>query len=167
MGSFCRGSTAKGGQFTSSLSAIWEGFQEPGVEYGGFADDLSIWIQGSSLSEIEGKASRAIEKIEKWAEELDIILNPNKSVGCLFSSDVALRDWNPGFQINGGVIRLERKVRLLGVTFDQTMSFNDHVESVCLEMKKRAGVLRCLSGREWGWRKEELKQVYVAMGESV
>ena len=55
----------------------------------------------------------------------------------------------------------------MGVVVDQGLTFGGQVERTVEKMKARSRVLRDLSGKDWGWDKRELLQIYRACVESV
>ena len=144
----------------------WDDLQVEGVKYSGFADDLAIWATGRSVEEIKRKIQEALDKIATWARKAKIQLNPTKSECCLYTRDSREKGKDLGLKIDGKDIATHKEVLFLGVIIDQGLTFQKQVDKVCSKARKRIAVLKALTGREWGWNREELMKVYSAIVES-
>ena len=145
----------------------WDNLQEERVEYSGFADDIAVWAKGTDLGDLRDRLERALRKIEKWAGDLKIQLNPSKTEACLFTNNLAERDHDPKLTLDGKVIQMKKQIKLLGVTLDQKLTFKTQTELVCQKMRKRARVLTALAGKDWGSSRKILTSIYKALVESV
>ena len=61
----------------------------------------------------------------------------------------------------------EKNPQFLGVTLDRTLSFSDHVADVCGRVLSRCKMTFCLASRSWGWRKLNLRRIYITMQRSI
>ena len=69
--------------------------------------------------------------------------------------------------LDGCEVVREKNPRFLGVTFDNRLLFQKHVDSIVARAKGRVRVLRRLAGSDWGWSKSLLRRTYVALVRSV
>ena len=137
-----------------------------GVSYGGFADDLALWCTGREVGALREKMQRALQKVDEWAKENKIELNPNKCDSCLFTRDARERGMGLGLKLGGKVIQTKKELLYLGITVDQGLTFGTQVDKVVNKMKKRGRVLWAVAGKDWRWGREEMIQVYRAVVEA-
>ena len=57
--------------------------------------------------------------------------------------------------------------KILGVTFDNMLTFCTHGKSVQNKMQARTNILKSLAGSSWGKDKETLTIIYKAIGRSI
>ena len=60
-----------------------------------------------------------------------------------------------------------RASRFLGVYFDTTLTWAEHIEKVVGKCKKVLNVMRCLTGKEWVDGRSSLRTIYVELIRSV
>ena len=80
--------------------------------------------------------------VEQWLQENKLVLNQSKTKWMLFgtrqklehSSDIAI-------QSHGQNIERVSSFCYLGVTLDEHLSWNEHVEMICRKVSKRLGLL--------------------------
>ena len=80
--------------------------------------------------------------VEQWSQENKLVLNQSKTKWMLFgtrqklehSSDIAI-------QSHGQKIKRVSSFYYLGVTLDEHLSWNEHVEIICHKVSKRLGLL--------------------------
>ena len=53
------------------------------------------------------------------------------------------------------------------MTLDRTLTFSKHVENITARVAKKSNILRAVAHSTWGWRKEDLKRVYLSHIRSV
>jgi ribonuclease HI len=61
----------------------------------------------------------------------------------------------------------ERNPKFLGITLDRTLCFKDHVTDVCNRVNNRCRVLLCLASRSWGWKKRNLRRIFITTQRSI
>ena len=66
----------------------------------------------------------------------------------------------PNLLLLGSRLRFNPTPTFLGVTFDRTLSFFEHVSSLKAKFFPRLKVLRCISASSWGPSKESLSLLY-------
>ena len=125
-----------------------------------FADDSAIWRSGKRLQQITNKLKPDVEKIEKWCDEWGFKLNEKKTVAIVFSKNSQLRREKVQIAINGKLIETVSTVKFLGLTFDQNLNWNDHINNIAESCKKKINLMRSLTGQHWGAGKRSLIQIY-------
>ena len=69
--------------------------------------------------------------------------------------------------IGGNIIKIEKKVRFLGVIFDREMTWVPHVDYVVARCSKRLNLMKVMAEARWGASKSILLIVYKALIRSV
>ena len=133
---------------------------EPGTETSIYADDSAIWRSGRNLKTIEDKLQTDVNKIAKWCDEWGFKLNESKTVAIIFSHSQQALQSKLNIRLNGKTISTETSVKFLGMTFDQRLTWNKHIEKVIDSCKVKMNLLRSLTGQQWGACKRSLLQIY-------
>ena len=137
----------------------------PHVKLVGYADDITLFVNGHSLMEIRGCMQRYLDEIGEWCTRWQFKLNPAKCSYQIFTSRraapaVSLRVCNRNIQYV-----VHQKV--LGFYFDSPhLTFKEHIRQTRTACLKRLQVLRALSSVKWGALRELLRRVYVAFIQS-
>ena len=109
---------------------------------GMYADDTVIYFSGSSPGLIKQVLQNDLNYVEQWLQENKLVLNQSKTKWMLFgtrqkleqSSDIAI-------QSHGQNIERVSSFCYLGVTLDEHLSWNEHVEMICHKVSKRLRLL--------------------------
>lgn len=134
-----------------------------------FADDAAIWVYDSCLKRASKKIQAALKAIEEWSRRRKMEINTSKSEATFFdfSNDPKEARWRPELTLNSTPVPFNASPRFLGVHLDRTLSFMDHTVYVADEVSKRCRILASLASKTWGWRKESLRPVYLAVQRSI
>ncbi|UYV82567.1 hypothetical protein LAZ67_22000005 [Cordylochernes scorpioides] len=98
----------------------------PGVHVQAFADDIQILVSGPSLH-LPSLAQSALDLIHSWCLDNKLSLTPHKSLVLpIFCNP-------PQLLINGTPLSCPNTLTILGVTFDDRLSFTPHLHRVCEE----------------------------------
>lgn len=93
-----------------------------------FADDISIVVKGKSRNEIEQKANTITNSIDKWATQMRVEFNAEKShfitIGKQYNSHP------PRIKIGGKRAKNVKEIKILGVIIDTKLSFLPHLEYI-------------------------------------
>jgi hypothetical protein len=132
-----------------------------------YADDITIISSDINIA----KASKSIEDylaiLIPWLEERKLQLSAPKSSVTVFSSATADSNIHPKITINNTIIPVNKNPKILGVTFDQQLTFKTHASNIHTKVKQRNHALRALAGTTWGKSKEILLTTFKAIGRSV
>ena len=119
--------------YTAPMSTIADHF---GVQYHQYADDTQIYVALSKdwINETTANLQNCLAEVHLWLSQNGLVINPDKSESVLFSTAQRARIAPlPLSTVNvaGAVTPIAVDVKLLGVTLDQHLTFNKHIQNVC------------------------------------
>jgi hypothetical protein len=108
-----------------------------------FADDTTVFLEGSNLSELFDVMNRELDKIDKWLSCNRLSINLSKTSYMIFSN----RDKNVNKTLLVRDVNISETdvTKFLGILIDNRLSFNYHIKNVCNKVSKSCGILRKLS----------------------
>jgi ribonuclease HI len=127
-----------------------------------FADDCTIWRTGNNLAQIIYHLQNDLDLIGEWCKEWGFTLNTEKTTGIIFSRKKECNN-RINLKIQGKTIIFKNSCKLLGVTFDNHLTWNPHTDELVDKSKKSLNILRCVSGTTWGAGKSVLLTLYKAL----
>ena len=86
-------------------------------------------------------------------------INANKTKCLLFQRKDSYMT-NPNIYLKNEILEYERKVKFLGITFDDKLTFEEHIIDVYERCQTRLNLLKAISGRTWGANSETLMYTY-------
>ena len=111
----------------------------PDVSIVVYADDVLLYCHGTDLHVMHHMIQDTLHHINNWASKEKLVFNGEKSRSCLYgplaSSDI------PTLTLCGDVIPQENSLKILGVTIDNLLHFDTHVNKVIDTVKTKS---RCL-----------------------
>ena len=113
-----------------------------------FADDSSIYLGHRNIKTLQNKIQSSINLIQNWCNENGFKISINKTTGVLFSKRNNLARIN--IKIDQKQIKMENKVKFLGVIFDSKLTWKPHIDYIIEKCKKRLNLIRAISGYGWG-----------------
>jgi len=124
---------------------------------GQFADDISLWTLAKSTNVTRLRLQRALRDLELWCSRWRIKLNVAKTQLARFPKR---RQEKLELKLFGQTISVKDELTLLGVVFDQRLTFGRHCRLKAKEATRRVGLLRRVSGQGWGAGKRVLLNLY-------
>ena len=107
-----------------------------------FADDTTMYCQDDSISSTEAILSEDLDKICSWFEYNRLVINLKKTNGMLFSRlSTNLVSSNLDLKIRGNRISFVETFKLLGVTIDRELKFDEHVSNICKKVKQKSAII--------------------------
>ena len=97
-----------------------------GLSISQYADDICFWIRSASPLLARKKMQSVLDQISEWCKGKKITLNTGKSEAILFSKGKT--PTIPCLTLNNSPIEWSKSVKLLGVHFDEKLSFKVHVK---------------------------------------
>ena len=108
------------------------------------SDDGTVWIKGKSWAELIEFLKRDFVKIMKWACKWQLKFSMLKTEFCLFSIDNKVLDEVRAFRfcIDGQELKYNPTPKILGVTLDEKLKFETHIELVEQKALRSLDLLR-------------------------
>ena len=132
--------------FSAYISPVGALINSFGVGHQQYADDTQLFI---SLAPADSSASmlqleNSLYCLHAWFCLNGLALNPDKSDAIWFSTTQRLRTLSPAASVDvaGSAIDLSETIKVLGVTLDTNLTFNQHVSSVCKSANYHIRALR-------------------------
>ena len=86
-----------------------------------------------------------LHRLETWSNLWRLPLNPKKCESSFFSTDPHQATFQPRLNLLGFLLLFNPTPKFLGVTFDRTLSFGTHVQSLCSKFYPRHKALRSIA----------------------
>lgn len=132
-----------------------------------YADDCQVLSSGPVIKTICDELVPYLDTLADWFQQRRLEISPEKSTATLFTTTKKeLKETLP-VTIKGETIPTVSNPKILGVTFDQMLTYGQHAKLTREKVQNRNNVLKCLAGSTWGKSKEILKSTYEAIGRSV
>ena len=107
-----------------------------------FADDGTLWRSGNDIQKMVQEMELDLEEIRLWVKKWRLKLNILKTEYCIFSKDQRILELDIELRMANTILKRTRTPKLLGVTLDERLTFQEHVKTVELKAQK---VLSALS----------------------
>ena len=147
--------------FNVMIDDLFKGIPQK-VNTSQFADDGALWVSHYDLHTAVETMQTALNKVNEWTQQWGFQLSTSKTKSIVFR-----RKRQPSqpikLSIKGSVIKQETSVKFLGVTFDETLSWNQHINELVGKCKKDLNILKMLSHTKWGSNKEMLLILYKSL----
>ena len=122
------------------------------VELSQYADDSAVWLTAHSKKRLVQLLQKILNIIKEWAEALGIKISAGKTEVVMYnhpnrpSEDVNL----PKLKIGDQVLDYKLSGKFLGMTFDNMLHWNKHIDDLVNKCKKDLNLMRYLSGTKFG-----------------
>ena len=127
-----------------------------------YADDLAIWSSFPDSLKASSVVQSSLAVLETWSNLWRLPLNPKKCESSFFSTDPHQATFQPRLNVLGFPLLFNPTPKFLGVTFDRTLSFGAHVQSLSSKFYPRHKALCSIATVSWGPTKETLSLLYKA-----
>ena len=138
-----------------------------GIKLITYADDCTVAASGVDVIEVTNRLNDNLSQISQFFSQRNLHLASQKSSATLFTTWTKEVKLPLAVHINGDPIPTVNNPRILGVTFDNLLTFSHHAKDICNKVSRRNRVLRALAGTSWGKDKEILVTTYKAIGRSI
>ncbi|XP_069357560.1 uncharacterized protein [Maniola hyperantus] len=132
------------------------------IDTQGYADDLVVMVRGSCQSTISYLMQGALNTIEKWCRENQLAVNAEKTVIVPFTRRRNLEKLESP-KLNNRSIPFSCEVKYLGITLDQKLTWNSHVDGVLKKAKSPLGICSRFAGARWGLKPKVTFWLYTAI----
>ena len=127
-----------------------------------YADDFTVSATAESTPDATATLAAHADEVEQWASERELQISAQKSTVTLFTSQTREVNNHPAIPFNNATLPLNKNPKILGVTFDPTLTFCTHVDNTVKKAKQRLSIMKALAGTTWGQQKESLINTYKA-----
>ena len=124
-----------------------------------YADDGGVWKRGRNLAYCQMKLQAAIKTVEQWSNKWGFKLSVEKTQVICFSR----RHKEISLKLYDQTLKQFNVMRLIGLLFDERLTWKQHIYQVKEKCKKVNNLLRCLSGWDWGPTRSSLFRIYQAV----
>ena len=135
----------------------------PNVQMESYADDLNPLTSHENFHTAVSTLQPYLDEIYTWTKSNDLQLNPDKSTCTLFTPDPAEQHIDLQLTINNQPIPTVKNPKILGVTFDPKLNFNEHTKNIHTAAIKSTNIIKSLTGTNWGKQKETIVATYTAI----
>ena len=102
-----------------------------------FADDTTVFFNAKSSDEILRKGQLIMSQMNSWFKANKLTLNANKSSFIVFKSRRSkINNLPEKFKVDNSEILRSDSIKYLGLTLDEHLNFNQHVQNVCNSIKR-------------------------------
>ena len=110
-----------------------------------YADDLAIWSSSPDPLKASSVVQSSLAVLETCSSLWRLPINPKKCESSFFSTDPHQATFQPRLNLLGFPLLFNPTPKFLGVTFDRTLSFGTHVQSLCSKIYPRHKALRSIA----------------------
>ena len=120
-----------------------------------------IYTTSSYLPSAERRLQRAINIINNWATNHGFTLSEDKIVAVNFNRKRSHAE--PNLTLNGRMIVVRDSAKLLGMTFDERLTWKAHIRNLKTECIKKLAIIQCVSHTDWGTDRTTMLRLYRAI----
>jgi hypothetical protein len=117
-----------------------------GVDILLYADDILLIVRREKSEGLHRKLQAAVKAVDKWTKSVGFSISATKS-HILYCSPNARREPVHRITIDRVPIPMTNRLRILGVTFDRTLTFKPHCQLVKKSCESRIRILRMIGAR--------------------
>ncbi|CAG2201657.1 unnamed protein product [Mytilus edulis] len=110
-----------------------------------FADDATIWHTGEDINILQQDLQTDIDKVNEWSNKWRMKLSVEKTEYCIFSKSIQ-NTTSVLLKLGNGTLKHNNNPKILGVTLDQKLTFNTHIDNVLKTAKRSLGIIREIKG---------------------
>jgi len=118
----------------------------------GYADDLALLFSHKCCSEVEEVLSLDIQRTAEYLSAWRLRLSTAKTTCTAFHLNTRESSRKLAVTVNGTTIPYTQTIIYLGVTLDRQLTFRQHLEGLCGNVRARNCLLRLLASSTWGAR---------------
>ena len=102
-----------------------------------FADDNTISATADNMDDLLYTLKHESEQAVRWFKENQMIVNPDKFQAMILEGSKSLKNYEPlKVEIGNTQIEATDTVKLLGITIDNELNFEEHISELCKKWKE-------------------------------
>ena len=118
-----------------------------------FADDTTLFVVGDDIDVTTTALNNDLNSLQVWANQWLVTFNPSKTKSLLISTKT--ERFIPPVIFSGEVVSEVRDHKHLGLVLASDLTWNKHIDEICLKATKRLDMLRGLKCK-LSWRSLEI-----------
>lgn len=123
-----------------------------------FADDITIIIKGDSKRKLQEIANKTLQIVDNWGKSKNIDFNPAKSQYMILKG--RYKKSPPILKLGGNKIQLVDKLKILGVIFDESFTFTQHLDYIKEKVMILTYNLNRFTGKNRGIKGKQMRDIY-------
>ena len=108
---------------------------------GSYADDTQLYSSNADLGTLKGIIESDLHTAHDWFSHNGLLLNASKSTSMLMSRNESTLD-NFSFTLCNDNISISNSIKLLGVTIDNKLNFNEHIADIIRKVSNQLQVMK-------------------------
>jgi len=128
-----------------------------------YADDLAIMHADGDWQAVEGVLSKDMATVGEYLQTWKLNLSATKMVSAAFHLNNKEGKLELKVECNNETLPFCSKPKYLGVMSDRSLTYCQHLESLCKKLTSRIALLRRLAGSGWGARATTLRIATLAL----
>ena len=125
-----------------------------------YADDITIYSSDKNYTIAQQRLQTYLEDVQTWTKANDLKLNASKTMTTLFTPDPAEYRDELSLQLDNTRLPTIRNPKILGLTFDPKLTFNERIKTSKDRAEKTINILKALTSTHWGKNKENVTNTY-------
>ena len=122
-----------------------------------YADDIAFFGADSDIYALQQKLQIYMNMLEMWLRSIEMALNVNKSALLVFpiAGSISL-----SIAYKQDTIPQVDSLKYLGVLYNEKLNWSPHIEYIAAKAQRALGLLRRMSNRKFGVRRDTMIMVY-------
>ncbi|MCU7844861.1 MAG: endonuclease/exonuclease/phosphatase family protein [Candidatus Thiodiazotropha sp. (ex Monitilora ramsayi)] len=149
--------------FNVIMNSLSEEIGRDPVALSQFADDSAIWKATRKPQTAIKHLQITLNKIENWGKNWGFRISAEKTKCVIFNRNSSTYAGTPKLKFGGVTLTFETKAKLLGMIFDNNLTWNSHIEMIKEKCQKGLNILKMVSGTSYGSDKKTMLQLYMAL----
>ena len=127
-----------------------------------YVDDLAIIVRSKSRTLAQEKLQKLVNKAHQWASSIGMKFSPGKTVCMHFHQKGSIQP-EPELFLDNEKITVVKEVKFLGVTFDRSLMFRQHMEATRIKCLKAMNILKVIAKDGNGVNRQRKLMAYRAL----
>lgn len=124
-----------------------------------YADDFAMVSSGGSLDAVIEGVNSSLDKLNLWLGGRNLSINVQKSSAVVFTKHLRPPP-HPDISLNFLPIPWKHQIKYLGVTFQQKLKWDAHIDLMCSRAISQCKIIKSLCKPSWGSHPSILLNVY-------
>ena len=106
-----------------------------------FADDTNLLFANKNLGTIESNVNYELKILVDWLRSNKLSLNELKTELIMFHPIKKKLPRSPNIKLNNYKLKLKSHVKYFGITIDEVLSWNKHIDNLSKKLARANGIL--------------------------